>query len=177
MTTGLTLEFSVVVTVLFVFESVAGTVVCAGLVGVVVCRTEMFPVSAGIESIRAVSIKTIAAPIVIFDKTDCVPRGPKAVLEILLVKSAPASALPGCNKIVPTKTMQEIKNNAYKKITILLLFVIDNSGETFRFEACAADQRAVNVRLLHQLRNIFRFNRTAVKNSRCFRRFAAVRCA
>ena len=39
------------------------------------------------------------APIVIFASTLAVPRGPNAVLDKLLEKSAPASALPGCNKI------------------------------------------------------------------------------
>ena len=51
-----------------------------------------------------------AAAIVIFDKTDAVPRGAKAAFEILLVKSAPASVLPGCKRTVPINTKQEIKN-------------------------------------------------------------------
>lgn len=61
----------------------------------VVCKTDTSPVSAGIASIKAESIKTVAATIVIFDKTVAVPRGPKAALDILLVKSAPASVFPG----------------------------------------------------------------------------------
>jgi hypothetical protein len=36
-----------------------------------------------------------AAPIVIFANKLAVPRGPKAVLDKVLEKSAPASALPG----------------------------------------------------------------------------------
>jgi len=36
-----------------------------------------------------------AAPIVIFESNVCVPRGPNAVLDTELEKSAPASALPG----------------------------------------------------------------------------------
>ena len=77
----------------------------------VVCKTETFPVIAGKANNNAESIKIAAAVIVILDKTDCVPRGPKAVLEILLVKSAPASVLPGCRRTVAIKTKHEIKNN------------------------------------------------------------------
>jgi len=40
-------------------------------------------------------MKTMAAPTVILASSVCVPRGPKVVLETELVKSAPASALPG----------------------------------------------------------------------------------
>ena len=98
-----------------VVSGVAAGVVVSVVVPVVELRTETLPLIAGIASKRAVSMKQIAAPIVILDKTDCVPRGPKAVLEILLVKSAPASALPGCSKIVATSTRQEIKNKAYNK--------------------------------------------------------------
>ncbi len=39
-------------------------------------KTEMFPVKAGIESISAESIKSVAAIIVVFDKTVAVPREP-----------------------------------------------------------------------------------------------------
>src|SRR5687767_14935628 len=78
------------------------------------CRTETFPVNAGIESIRAVSMKTTAATIVSLDKTEAVPRGPKAALETLLVNSAPASVLPGCNKTAAIRTMHATKNIVYK---------------------------------------------------------------
>jgi hypothetical protein len=44
----------------------------------------------------------------------CVPRGPKAVLETLLEKSAPASALPGCNNTAMTSTMQVKIKRPYK---------------------------------------------------------------
>jgi hypothetical protein len=44
-----------------------------------------------------------AAPIVIFARRLAVPRGPNAVLETLLEKSAPASALPGCRRITTTR--------------------------------------------------------------------------
>ena len=57
--------------------------------------TETPPLSAGIESISADNIKTVAAMIVVFDKTVAVPRDPKALLEILLVNNAPASVFPG----------------------------------------------------------------------------------
>ena len=58
-------------------------------------RTEPPPFKAGIASIRAESINTVAVMIVVFDKTVAVPREPKALLDVLLVKSAPASDLPG----------------------------------------------------------------------------------
>ncbi len=47
------------------------------------------------ESVSATSINVMAAPMVILANKVCVPRGPKAVLDTELVKSAPASALPG----------------------------------------------------------------------------------
>jgi hypothetical protein len=87
----------------------------AGASAAVVESTEISPVSAGIEINRAETIKPIAAVIVIFDKTVCVPRGLKAELEILLVKSAPASVLPGCSSTDAISTKAEIKNIAYKK--------------------------------------------------------------
>ena len=99
------------------FASVAGaTLVSAGTVdstGVspTLCKTETFPCSAGIEIINAENMKTHAAMIVIFARTDAVPRGPKAAFEILLVNSAPASVLPGCSSTVPMRTMQDKKNN------------------------------------------------------------------
>jgi hypothetical protein len=86
----------------------------AGLISefsVVVCKTETLPVTAGNDNNNPVSMNNPATVMVIFDKTDWVPRGPKAVLEILLVKSAPASVLPGCKSTETTKTKHEIKNN------------------------------------------------------------------
>jgi hypothetical protein len=77
-------------------------------------RTETFPFIAGIEIISAERKKTIAAPIVSFDKMVAVPRGPNAELEILLVKSAPASVFPGCSNTAATRTMQERIKIAYK---------------------------------------------------------------
>ena len=55
----------------------------------------------------ATIMKVAAATIVILASMVCVPRGPKAVLEIELVKSAPASALPGCKSTETIRTMQE----------------------------------------------------------------------
>ncbi len=49
---------------------------------------------------------------VIFDKIEAVPLGPKAELETLLVNNAPASVFPGCSNTVPIKVMQATKNNA-----------------------------------------------------------------
>ena len=81
----------------------AGAVCCAGA-GVGVgdaagvlsdCKTEREPVRIGKPSASAINIKATAAPIVIFANKLAVPRGPKAVLDSVLEKSAPASALPG----------------------------------------------------------------------------------
>jgi hypothetical protein len=55
-----------------------------------------------------------AAPIVIFDRMLAVPLGPKAVLETLLENSAPASDLPGCNRITTIRIKQARMNNPYK---------------------------------------------------------------
>ena len=74
------------------------------------CNTERDPVSVGSDSIKAASMKIPAAPIVIFASKLAVPRGPKAVLERLLEKSAPASAFPGCKRILTIKTMQDSMN-------------------------------------------------------------------
>ena len=57
--------------------------------------TEREPVNAGSDKTIAININVAAAPMPIFASSVCVPRGPKAVLEIEFVKSAPASALPG----------------------------------------------------------------------------------
>jgi hypothetical protein len=82
--------------------------------GVVDCKTECEPVTAGSESIKAMSMKAAAAPIVIFDKMLAVPRGPNAVLETLLEKRSPAPDLPGCKSTTTTKTMQAKINRPYK---------------------------------------------------------------
>ena len=65
----------------------------------------------GSERQRASNIKAAAAPIVTFPRMLWVPRGPNAVLDTELEKRAPASAFPGCNKIVSTRTMQARINN------------------------------------------------------------------
>ena len=82
-----TFVFAGIATLAFVFASV--------LDSEVVCKTDMFPVKAGIARSNAESIKMVAAPMVIFDKIVAVPRGPNAALETLLVNSAPASVFPG----------------------------------------------------------------------------------
>jgi len=64
----------------------------------------------------ATSMKSAAAPIVSFARIVCVPRGPKAVLEMLLEKSAPASALPGCKRMETMSTMLESMNRMYKRV-------------------------------------------------------------
>jgi len=108
--------------------AVAGAVLAAGAgccvgdgVGVAVgalsgfdCKTERDPVSVGNDSIKATSINAAAAPIVIFANKLAVPRGPNAVLERLLENSAPASAFPGCKRMLTIKTMQDVMNKPYK---------------------------------------------------------------
>ena len=59
------------------------------------CSTEREPVRIGKPSVSAINMNATAAPIVIFANRLAVPRGPKAVLDKVLEKSAPASALPG----------------------------------------------------------------------------------
>ena len=101
---------------------VAGAVVavgdgcCAGEVvsGAVDCKTEWVPVTTGNESIKAISIKAAAAPIVILARILAVPRGPNAVLDRLLEKSAPASAFPGCNIMTMISTVQARINSPYR---------------------------------------------------------------
>ena len=67
--------------------------------------------SAGRPSINAIKKNAVAAPIVIFASRLAVPRGPKAVLESELEKSAPASALPGCSRITTTRMMHDRMNS------------------------------------------------------------------
>jgi hypothetical protein len=81
-----------------------------------VCNTDRCPVIAGRESASATSMKRIAAPIVIFARRVCVPRGPNAVLETLLEKSAPASALPGCSSTATMSTMQDKMKSMYRTL-------------------------------------------------------------
>ena len=81
----------------------AGEACCVGAgVGVGVaagalsdCNTDREPVRIGKPSASAININATAAPIVIFANRLAVPRGPNAVLDNVLEKSAPASALPG----------------------------------------------------------------------------------
>ena len=71
---------------------------------------------AGSESAMAMSMKAAAAPIVTFASKVCVPRGPKAVLETLLEKSAPASALPGCKSTATMSTMHDRIKSMYRTV-------------------------------------------------------------
>ena len=75
-------------------------------------NTERPPVIACWLRRNAESIKRVAATMVILDKILSVPRGPKAVLETLLVKSAPASDLPGCKSTDAINVRHETMNNA-----------------------------------------------------------------
>jgi len=76
--------------------------------------TERDPFTPGNESVNAININAAAAPIVILAKRFAVPRGPKAVLETLLVNNAPASAFPGCSRITIINTAQARINSPYK---------------------------------------------------------------
>ncbi len=105
-----TFAFAVFASAVFAFKLVIGGCV-TGESGLAF-KTELPPCNAGIAINRAESIKTVAATIVIFDKIVCVPRGPSAPLEILLVKSAPASVLPGCKSTEKINAIQDVKNNA-----------------------------------------------------------------
>lgn len=81
-----------------------------------VCNTERCPVMAGKESASATSMKSMAAPMVTFASRVCVPRGPNAVLETLLEKSAPASALPGCRSTATMSTMHDRMKSMYRTL-------------------------------------------------------------
>ena len=94
--------------------SAAGASAGASVVASVPLRTEIFPVSAGIEIKSAEIIKMIAATMVSLESTEAVPRGPNAALETLLVNKAPASVLPGCSNTAAMSTMHETKNIVYK---------------------------------------------------------------
>ena len=72
-----------------------GLGVTTGALSGVDCNTERDPVSVGKPSVNAINMNAAAAPIVILASKLAVPRGPNAVLDKLLEKSAPASALPG----------------------------------------------------------------------------------
>ena len=91
----------------------AGEGCCAGAgVGVAAgalsdCNTDREPLKIGKPSASAINMNATAAPIVIFAKRLAVPRGPKAVLDKVLEKSAPASALPGCSRITRIKIKHE----------------------------------------------------------------------
>ncbi len=76
---------------------------CGACTGKPDCRTELVPVIAGSERHNASRKKAAAAPIVILANNVAVPRGPNAVLETELEKSAPASDFPGCSSIVTIK--------------------------------------------------------------------------
>jgi len=101
----------------------AGASAGASVVVSAAFNTETLPLNAGIEINKAVSMRTIDAAIVNFDKTEAVPRGPNAALDTLLVKSAPASVLPGCSKTAATNTMHETKNIEYKAYNKLMTYL------------------------------------------------------
>ena len=75
------------------------------------CNTDREPVRIGNPSASAINMNAAAAPIVIFARRLAVPRGPKAVLERVLEKSAPASALPGCSNTTTIKIRHDKINS------------------------------------------------------------------
>jgi hypothetical protein len=84
-----------------------GLGLATGVVSGVDSSTEREPVRVGRPSVSAISMNAAAAPIVILANRLAVPRGPKAVLEIVFEKSAPASALPGCSRITTIRMKQD----------------------------------------------------------------------
>ncbi len=114
-------------------------------------RTDTLPVNAGIARSNAESMNNAAAVIVTFERIVAVPRGARAELDTLLVNNAPASVLPGCNKTAAMSVMHERKKTVYKKYSNFLnhLFIVHDSGKTFRIETSSADQCTVDVRLRH----------------------------
>ena len=85
----------------------AGVGVATGALSGADCNTEREPVRSGRPSVSAINMNAAAAPIVILANKLAVPRGPKAVLDKVLEKSAPASALPGCSRITTISTKHE----------------------------------------------------------------------
>ena len=85
----------------------AGVGVDAGALSGCDCSTEREPLRIGKPSVSAINMNAAAAPIVIFANRLAVPRGPKAVLDRVLEKSAPASAFPGCSRITTIRTIHE----------------------------------------------------------------------
>jgi hypothetical protein len=63
----------------------------------------------------AKSINPAAAPIVIFDKTLAVPRGPNAALETLLENKSPAPDLPGCKSTTITNITHDRIKSPYRR--------------------------------------------------------------
>ena len=78
------------------------------------CKTERVPVMPGSESVKAISMKDAAAPMVIFASTLAVPRGPNAALDTPPEKRSPALDLPGCNNTTTTSTTHDSMNSPYK---------------------------------------------------------------
>jgi hypothetical protein len=85
----------------------AGVGVGAGALSGEDCNNERDPVKIGKPSERAINMNAAAAPIVTFANKLAVPRGPKAVLDTELEKSAPASDLPGCKRITTIRMKQD----------------------------------------------------------------------
>ena len=93
-----------------------GVAVAVGALSGAVSSTERSPVNEGSANIKAISMNAPAATIVTFANKLAVPRGPNAVLDRELEKSAPASALPGCNRMTTIKTTHAKMKSEYKTI-------------------------------------------------------------
>ena len=83
-----------------------GVAVAVGTLSGCDCNTDREPLNIGSPNASAINMNAAAAPIVIFASRLAVPRGPKAVLDNVFEKSAPASALPGCSRITTISTTQ-----------------------------------------------------------------------
>ena len=127
-----------------------------------------------IDSAMLVSMKTTAAPVVIFDRNEAGPRLPNAVCVApppkAPAKSAPSSRLKEHNQHQDDadKNVQRYYRIIKKHIILEPAFrrplgsVVDDAQEALRFQACATDQCTVDIRLPHQCINILRFDAAAV---------------
>jgi hypothetical protein len=109
------------------------------------CKTECDPVKAGCERASAINRKETAAPIVTLARILWVPRGPNAVLDTLLVKRAPASALPGCSRITTIRTAQARINSPYR---IYASKSILRWKSVISYQQAAFDESAIYGRLI-----------------------------
>src|SRR5207244_4878455 len=111
-------------------------------------------------------MKTIAAPVVSRVRKLPAPLLPKIVV-LAPPKTAPMSApLPACKRTVRTSTMHARTCTMVTRIimTSRLLHESDDATERLRFEAGAAHEGTVDVRLRHEAVDILRRAAAAVKD-------------